>query len=161
MDFPKQDNGPLAPAGRMPLHRRPRHERHILGLIRAAARSDDDAGEGTPAPAEDGRTHWLFFFQLRQLAQENGLAIQPQSCRWVGTDELQLLAWIARAQRYRTQGESFHPDERLTRSIFLCAGILTGQGVNLPPVTMLARTRPHADARKRARTRETRPAARA
>ena len=36
-----------------------------------------------------------------------------------------------------------------------------GQGVNLPPVTMLARTRPHADARKRARTRETRPAARA
>lgn len=128
---------PAAPlAGRAPLYRRPRHERVVLGHIRGDTLSCHPA----PAPPDERHPHMLPFAQLRKLALENALQIQPPGSPYVGPDELQLLAWVARAQRYKTYNEIFHRDERLTRSIFLCAGILTGLGINLPPVTMISRT---------------------
>lgn len=132
-----------------PLHRRPRQERQVLSLIRTETRGEPGGEDSLTAIAGDSAAHWLFFAQLRQLAQDNGLAIQAPGCPYVGTDELQLLAWVARAQRYKAYRENFHADERLTRSIFLCAGLLAGQGISLPSVTMLTRIR-SARSRRRA-----------
>ncbi|MGE4432190.1 MAG: hypothetical protein AB7E05_15780 [Sphingobium sp.] len=117
----------------------------MLGHLRGDTALSPAPPDSPAPPPEERQSCILPFTQLRKLAQENALQIQPPGSPYVGPDELQLLAWVARAQRYKTYNENFHHDERLTRSIFLCAGILTGLGISLPPVTMLTRTgRPKA-----------------
>lgn len=113
----------------MPIRRRPLAERRVLDYLRDDSYSPREANRLPCA---------LPFFQLRNLALFNALRIHPRSAPFVGQDELQLLGWIARAQRFRGNEAVFHPDDRLTRSIFHCAGILTGLGIVLPPVTTLA-----------------------
>ncbi|MFT3964505.1 MAG: hypothetical protein QM690_01300 [Sphingobium sp.] len=114
----------------MPVRRRPLAERRVLDYLRRDYCPSDNDMEVPP--------HALPFYQLRKLALNGALHIHPAGAPYVGEDELRLLAWIARAQRYRGVDDDGYPDGRLTRSIFHCAGILTGIGILLPAVTMLA-----------------------
>lgn len=122
------------------VRRRPLVERRVLLFLRGEADGLGhwDTADDFPDNQADRRCHVAAFALLRGLAARNALKVQAPSAPFVREDELQLLSWIARAQRVRGMEDDFHEDTRLTRSIFLCAGILTGLGICLPAVTMLA-----------------------
>jgi len=131
------------------LRRRTHVERKVLALLR---------GEDTPPlPVKARRlrrdsvvsvapsVHARYFTELRRLAVEHGLAVQPSATPFVNMDELRLLAGLAEAQRIASSGAGFD-DPALAMAVARCAGLLDGMGLRLSPLTLYG-AKLHAAAR--------------
>jgi len=73
---------------------------------------------------------------LRTLATRSALLIQDPGVPFLSLNELNLLAWLAQAQRVASYTRQFHPDPMLTMTIVHCAGTLDAMGIRLPSLAI-------------------------
>ncbi|WP_232495540.1 hypothetical protein [Novosphingobium kaempferiae] len=108
------------------LHRRPRTEQAVLGILRGERKA-------LRSPAEIQA-----FDQLGALAGANGIAICDIGTAYLGDGELRLLSWLAAAQR--PTKEVVPPDDvQLYAAIAECASLLLASGMRLYPLTLYRR----------------------
>jgi len=121
------------------VRRRSLAERRALALLR---------GENMPSPAiEAGRSnrarpalglkpaHRRYFVDLRRLAEQHGLTVQPPATPFISVEEMTLLSWLAEAQRI-SYSDCARDDPRLVAAVARCAGMLDGIGLRLSPLTL-------------------------
>ncbi|MCJ2188826.1 hypothetical protein [Novosphingobium beihaiensis] len=80
--------------------------------------------------------HTSQFDKLRSLAARNALVIQEPGVPFLSVSELNLLAWLAQAQRVASYTRQFHPDPMLNMTIVHCAGTLDALGIRLPALSI-------------------------
>lgn len=106
---------------RVPVHRRSAAEQRVIRMIRGE-RIEDDGGSAI---------YVAQFGKLRTLATRSALLIQDPGVPFLSVNELNLLAWLAQAQRVASYTRQFHPDPMLTMTIVHCAGTLDAMGIRL------------------------------
>lgn len=117
-------------------------ERRVLQILRGNAVCAD----GAPVPAMGGGRRevvdildahdMIQFERLRDFARRNGLDIQPATAAYLTSDELQILRWLAEAQREVGLRSLRVTDIDLMISIMQCAAIIKKMGLFLPPQTL-------------------------
>ncbi len=105
------------------LHRRPRIERRVLAILRGADLVDGDAEKSNA------------FRRLRHIAARKDMEILSPQTRYLGDDELTLLAWLAAAQRINA-ADMLPADRCLFAVIARCARLLEEADLKLYPLTL-------------------------
>lgn len=113
------------------LRRRPLAEQRIIKFLRCKNGSDGFAVARRKTPLKPFRA-------LRSRAVEAGLTIHASGTTYASGDELQLVAWIARAQRSLRTAYLYNASDQLNAAIFSCADSLASSGILLPPITRMA-----------------------
>ncbi|RKF22679.1 hypothetical protein D6851_05575 [Altericroceibacterium spongiae] len=108
------------------LYRRSTTEQRVIRMIRGEEMARHDYAAVCNAQFE----------KLRFYAARNDLSIQEPGTRFLSITELNLLAWLAQAQRVASYTRSFHADPMLTMTIVHCAGTLDALGIRLPALAM-------------------------
>ncbi len=122
------------------LRRRSHAERKALAVLRGEDVRPLPSGgraRSNPTGAASVSLHALVrgFMDLRRLAAQHGLAVQPPSTPFIAESELLLLSWLAEAQR--VAGPATAPDDPcLVAAIARCAGMLEANGLRLAPLTL-------------------------
>lgn len=104
------------------LRRRSAAEQRVIQMIRGEHADDGDSAS----------LYITQFEKLRWLAARNALVIQKPGTPYLSHNELNMLAWLAQAQRISGYTHRFHPDAMLTLTIVHCAGTLDALGIRLP-----------------------------
>ncbi|MFK4875202.1 hypothetical protein [Novosphingobium sp. ZW T3_23] len=112
-------SGPLA----LLLNRRPRVERQVLTLLRG----------GRALPHDRHVVHQ--FRSLRVIAAREGYAVLSPDARFLGADELVLLAWLAMSQRITAPGCRPPSTPELSAAISRCGAVLCRLNLRLYPLT--------------------------
>ena len=129
----------------MSLHRRAQAERQAIRLLRGG-----QVLELHRSPSRyrsSGRPTWLqptpeqlrSFRELREIAMQNGLKIQPLSTLHISFDELDLLRCLACRQRLDLGQQFTHFDAALIAAVDRFALALDAMGIHLPALSLLAR----------------------
>ncbi len=131
--------------GTFEFHRRSNVERSILCVLRGASIKDTvgtinkQNAERIKLLHDTAKSDLQPFLKLREIAVTNGININPPRSPYITTGELQLLCWIAEAQRSAFELSALKAKD-LALAIAYCAGLLMAVGLRLPITSLIGNT---------------------